>query len=78
MIIISDLLGFLDRLATQVPAAACASNPCPYILMDVIVLCRALRKFDVRLSHIHPEDQLAIEEIMMMRAERLERTKILA
>lgn len=40
--------------------------------------CRALCKFDIRLSHIHPDDQHAIEEIMLVRAERLERTKILA
>jgi len=38
----------------------------------------ALRKFDIRLSHIHPDDQLAIEEIMLSRAERLERTRILS
>ena len=40
-------------------------------------LYRALRKFDIRMSHIHPEDQLAVEEMMLMRAERLERSKIL-
>lgn len=36
----------------------------------------ALRKFDIRLSHINTDDQIAIEEIMMKRAERLERSKI--